>query len=595
MDRARGRLTLGINCAYHESAAAIVRDCEVVFAVEEERFTRIKHAKKARVSNPDELPWNAIRACLESVSESKIEDLEAIGYSLIPGRRLALVGVDPYELEEERGFGTAEGEEEFNRRVLGVPHILARAAGLESLTGRFHYVPHHRAHAASALYASPFIRAAVLVVDGIGEESTAWLGLGTGDGLECLEEIAYPHSIGMLWERVAVYLGFSEFDACKVMGLAAYGDRRRFAAEYERLFPVFNPGGGQIGRDGPPFQIDANLARLRGETVHGIEALFGPRRRPDEPAELARFADVAAGLQMQTEEAVLALARRLSRATAEESLVFAGGVALNCVANARLERTGPFQSLFIPSAAHDAGTAVGAALALARGSNERFVEKRIARQKAPTPFLGRAYGRREIDSAIARSGFPFERASDPAAAAADLLAEGKIVGWFQDRMEFGPRALGNRSLLADPRRAGVRDELNRRIKRRESFRPFGASVLAEDAEEWFSIPRDREGARSCRGFMILAYCTRPERAASIPAVVHRDGTCRVQLVQEEENPLFHALLTRFRERTGVPLILNTSFNDQEPLVSTPEDALQTFARAQIDLLFLGDRLVRRAR
>jgi carbamoyltransferase len=298
---------------------------------------------------------------------------------------------------------------------------------------------------------------------------------------------------------------------------------------------------------------------------------------------------------MQTEKAVLALARRLSRATAEESLVFAGGVALNCVANARLERVGPFRSLFIPGAAHDAGTAVGAALALVRGSNERYEEKRIARRKALTPFLGRAYTSREIDAAIAQSGFAYERVSDPAAAAAALLAEGKLVGWFQDRMEFGPRALGNRSLLADPRRAAVRDELNRRIKHREPFRPFGASVLAEDAEEWFAIPRDRAGARSCRGFMILAYSTRPERAASIPAVVHRDGTCRVQLVEEEENPLLHSLLRRFRDRTAVPLILNTSFNDQEPLVSTPEDALQTFARAQIEVLFLGDRLVRRAR
>ncbi len=594
MALARGRLILGINCAYHESAAALVRDGEAIFAVEEERFTRTKHAKKALVSNPDELPWNAIRACLEFHREVRLSELDGIAYSLMPGRRLALVGGDPYELDDDRGFGSSKGEEEFNGRVLGVPHIVARAADDGSILERFHFVPHHRAHAASAFYGSPFPNAAVLVVDGIGEESTAWLAQATGDGLRCLEEIPYPHSIGMLWERVAVYLGFTPFDACKVMGLAAYGDHRQFAPAFDRLFPIMNTDGGSVGADGPPFRVDAALARLRCDDVRGLESLFGPRRTPKDRPELARFADVAAGLQRRTEEAVLALARRLFRATGERNLCFAGGVALNCVANARLEREGPFRSLFVLGAAHDAGTAIGAALEIAYGDDESLRAKRNAQLRSITPFLGDCYESAAIEAAIARSGFRSERVCDPAGMAASLLAEGQIVGWFQGRTEFGPRALGNRSLLADPRRALVRDELNRRIKHREAFRPFGASILVEDAERWLEIPDDRDGAESCRGFMVVTYQVRPELAPLVPAVVHQDGTCRAQMVDLEQNPLFHSLINRFREITGVPLVLNTSFNDQEPLVATPDQALQTFARPAIDVLFLGDRLVQRA-
>jgi carbamoyltransferase len=595
MGLARGRLYLGINCAYHESAAALVRGGEVIYAVEEERFTRTKHAKRPSVSNPDELPWNAIRACLEFVPEVRLCDLDAIAISLAPGRRLALIGGDPYELDDDTGFGSAAGEEEFNRRVLGIPHTLARAGGDSSIARRFHFVPHHRAHAASAYYASPFAHAAILVVDGIGEESTAWLGRGTEKGLQVLEEIAYPHSIGMLWERIAVYLGFTERDACKVMGLAAYGDDRRFAAEYDRLFPVLSCGLGLNCRDKPPFRVDAGLARLRSDRVCGLESLFGPRRRPEEPPELGRFADVAAGLQRQTEAAVLALARRLAQATGELDLCFAGGVALNCVANARLERDGPFQSLFVLGAAHDAGTAIGAALDVAYEKDVTLRAKRTAQPRALPPFLGPSYDCAAIEAAIARSGFSSERVPDAAGIAASLLAKGEIVGWFQGRSEFGPRALGNRSLLADPRRAGMREELNRRIKHRELFRPFGASVLSDDAEEWFLFPGDRDGAASCRGFMIMAYHVLPDQAPRIPAVVHQDGTCRAQFVDAKQNSLFHSLINRFRELTGIPLVLNTSFNDQEPLVATPDDALKTFARAGIDVLFLGDRLVRRAR
>jgi len=593
---APGRLILGINSAYHESAAALVEDREVVFAIEEERLTRRKHAKPARVSNPDELPWNAIRACLAARPDTTtLKDLSAIAYSLVPGRRSALIGSDPYELDDDFGFGSRSGEEEFNRGVLEVPRILAQAAGDESLAERFHFVPHHRAHAACAFHASPFPRAAILVVDGIGETSTAWLGRGTPEGLEMVEELAYPQSIGMLWERVAVYLGFTEFDACKVMGLAAYGDPHRFLSEYDRLFRLVDPSGGTSGRDPPPFLIDPVLARFRGADVRGLESLFGPRRNSEDVLQSNRFADIAAGLQRRTDEAILALARRLARATGEQELVYAGGVALNCQSNARLEREGPFRSLFIFGAAHDAGTAVGAALVISGGKQRAQSGGGESKLNGLGPFLGTSYDDRAIEAAIARWDAAACRVKDPSATAASLIASGQIVGWFQGRMEFGPRALGGRSLLADPRRLSVRENLNRHIKHREAFRPFGASVLAEHAAAWFEMPIDRPGAASCRNFMIVAYTVRPERRGLIPAVVHADGTCRAQVVDREQAPLVHKLLAHFRELTTVPLVLNTSFNDQEPLVATPDDALTTFDRAPIDALFLGDYLVRRAR
>ena len=350
MALARGRLILGINCAYHESAAALVRGGKVVFAVEEERFTRIKHAKKARVSNPDELPWNAIRACLEFVPETTLSELDAIAYSLAPGRRLAMVGADPYVLDDDSRIRNVTGRggiqpaqcSEFRR-------CWPARRMIESIVDRFHFVSHHRAHAASAFYASPFPTAAILVVDGIGEESTAWLGRGTADGLELIEEIPYPHSIGMLWERVAVYLGFTEFDACKVMGLAAYGDHRRFARSSIVLFPILDRGR-RTDREGRA-AVPRRRRRSRGcaaTTCAGSSRSSVPGEgRRNRPSSLGSPTSPRA-CNGERRRPCSRLRERLSRATGERDLVFAGGVALNCVSNARLEREGPFRSLFVP-------------------------------------------------------------------------------------------------------------------------------------------------------------------------------------------------------------------------------------------------------
>jgi carbamoyltransferase len=582
---------LGINSAYHESAAALLIDGEVKFAVEEERLVRTNHAKPALISNPDELPWAAIRACLDAGGMTSIAEVDAIGYSLTPHRRMKTIGKDPYEVDRVAGFGTTSGEQEFDQRVVGIPNLLAEFAGRADVTQKVQFIPHHRAHAASAFFCSPFRQAALLVVDGIGEDSTAWLGIGTPSGTRAIEEIPYPQSIGMLWERIAVYLGFTEYDACKVMGLAAYGDPHRFDRQFDRLFCV--PGRPPQGRAGylPPFVIDPLLSRFRSGDVLGLEALFGPKREPGDAVVGNRFADVAAGLQKRTESALLSLCHRLARATGERNLAYAGGVALNCVANARLERDGPFDALYIIGAAHDAGTAIGAAVEVAGRS--LWPKKSRPHAKVP-PFLGPKYTDDALASAVRESGLESKPVEDPAAEAALLITQGHVVGWFQGPLEFGPRALGGRSLLADPRNPGTRDNLNRRIKHRETFRPFGASVLADQAADWFQMPNKPIGAASARDLMLLAYAVSPGKAPLIPAVVHCDGTCRIQTVDRVDNYLFYRLIKRFFELTGVPLVLNTSFNDQEPLVGSPKDALRTFFRTGIDALFLGNRFVRRA-
>jgi len=579
-------LILGVNAAYHESAAVLLRGDEVVLAVEEERFSRRKHGKSAQIDNPDQLPWQAIQACLDAGGVG-FADLDAIGYALLPGLRQATVGLDLSDVEEG-GFGSATGEAEFDRRVRSVPALLAERAGDPALAERVRFVSHHLAHAASAFYASPFAEAAVLVIDGIGEKSTCWLGTGSDAGLALLEEVPYPHSVGLVWERVSLWMGFSEYDAGKVMGLGAHGDPDACSQALDALLRVPDPE----GRGELPFLVDPALARFRSGDVAGLEQLFGPRCQPGEDSNQPRFADVAAALQRRTEEALLATARRLARLSGRSQLAYAGGVALNCVANSRLEQEGPFDGIYVQGAANDAGTALGAAYLLGRELGAELVR----RPNPLPPLLGPSFDEAAIDAAIAAAGLEAERLEDVAGVVAQLIAdEGMVVGWFQGALEFGPRALGNRSLLVDPRRAEARERLNRQVKHRELFRPFAASILTDHASDWLELPAGRPGAVTSRDLMIMAYPVRPEQRGKIPAVVHADGTCRIQLVDARDTPQYHDLITAFFARTGVPLLLNTSFNDQEPIVCSPAQALATFARTQIDAVVLGDRLVRRAR
>lgn len=549
---------LGINAVFHESSAALIVDGEVVAACEEERFTRIKHAKEARVDNPHELPENAIRFCLDYAG-LRASDVDRVAYSFDPRLRRAEFRAD--------WWPDSQLEVEFLRRLDEVGDVVARILGRQ-LDRALKFVPHHLAHAASAYYPSGFDPAAILVIDGIGEAACSTLARGEGKRIQTIETFSYPHSLGFVWEQASIHLGFSPHDASKVMGLAAYGDPEIYSRQFSSII--------QLGEDG--YSVDPGALGFPSFDPRGLEAMFGPRRMPESEI-LPRHMHVAAALQAATNAAVFALLRRLERSVGGERLCVAGGVALNCVTNALIRQASAFSDIFIPSAPHDAGTAIGAALAV-------HCAERGARPppSGANPYLGPEFDEREVLAAAKSAGLTVRRSKDAARDAADMIADGNIVGWFQGRMEFGPRALGNRSLLADPRRPDTRAILNRRVKHREDFRPFAPSVLAERSDEWFDVGPHL----ASHEYMLFACPTKAGRRERIPAVLHHDGTARVQLVRREANPRFHQLISRFFARTGVPLVLNTSFNDSEPIVCTPAQAIDTFRRTGIDALFMGD-------
>ena len=430
-------------------------------------------------------------------------------------------------------------------------------------------MPHHIAHAASAYFPSAFDRAAILTIDGIGEIAGTALAKAAGTRIQPVETFDYPHSLGFLWEVMSTHLGFSHYDASKVMGLAAYGNPEVFRREMQSALSV--------GKE--DYAVSPDFLGFNSNKFAKMDALLGSPRYMDSEI-LPRHADIAAALQEATNAAVLALVRRLKRKVPFDKLCLAGGVALNCVTNELVRQSGEFSDVFIPSAPHDAGTAIGAALVV-----------HCAKQKSPpergnfTPYLGPAFNRHEILAAVKSAGLTPRRSKSPARAAADMIADGKIVAWFQGRMEFGPRALGNRSLLADPRRPDMRHILNQMVKHREDFRPFAPSVMAERADEWFEIGGTHSTSHE---FMLFACGVKPERRDRMPAVVHHDGSARVQLVRRESNPDFHELISCFFARTGVPLVINTSFIDSEPIVCTPTDAIVTFRKSGIDALFMDD-------
>ncbi|MEY9519892.1 carbamoyltransferase [Bradyrhizobium japonicum] len=560
---------LGINSVYHESAAAVVVDGIVEAACEEERFNRHKHAKPADVCNPHEMPEEAIRSCLRQAG-IEAGDVEAVAYSFSPKERRKKFAPDPLSVPGQ--WGDIHGERTFQSRLDEVAGAVSRVLKRDA-TDILHFVPHHLAHAASSYYPSGFDAAAILVVDGIGESACSTLACAEGDSIRILEEIEYPHSIGFLWEKISTYLGFSEYDACKTMGLAAYGNPMTFADQFASLIAV--------GEEG--YAVDAEKMRFRLPDFSGLESAFGVERNLSGVLQ-THHADVAAALQSATDAAVTALLRRLRRLVPFDQLCVAGGVGLNCVTNALINDGRRYREIYIPPAPHDSGTAIGAALLLhhatVRGRRDL---------NTPTPYLGPEFGDQEIISALNEVGLKPRRSGSVAKEAASMIAEGRVVAWFQGRMEFGPRALGNRSLLADPRRPEMRQVLNGKVKHREDFRPFAPSVLAEYAEEWFEL-----GTPSIsHEYMLFACPARSDGRDRIPAVLHCDGTARLQIVRQASNPLFHEVISSFHKMTGVPLVLNTSFNDSEPIVCTPAQAVATFQKTKIDALFIGNFVVTR--
>jgi carbamoyltransferase len=565
---------LGINAAFHDSSACLVRDGVVIAAAEEERFTRDKHHKRATPYNAHALPFYAIDYCLAAGGIS-LRDVDHVAYSLDPflltngttRRPFAL----PRDVADARsGPGYDPWDTIFLAGVTAAPrmllddvpwHVRERFNGARSgHRWQFHFVEHHVAHAASAFYPSPFEQAAILTLDGRGECVSTFMGVGGRGQLEKLREVELPHSLGLLYERFTTHLGFlNSSDEYKVMALASYG-RPRHADAVRSLLGWTDDGHYEIA-----------------ETP--LEDLVGPPRAPRSPFEAHHF-DVAASLQLVLEESALRLAAWLHARTGEENLCLAGGVALNCVMNSRLQTQSPFRRVWVQPAAGDAGTSVGAALWVwARqtgGAGERW--------RMQDAYLGPAYDDRTIEAALQHARLTYRRCSDIADAAAECLAEGKVLGWFQGRMEFGPRALGARSILASPADPGMVRRLNL-LKDREDFRPVAPAVLEEAAGEYFAGCADSP-------FMLFVYQVRSEQADRVPAIRHADGTARVQTVNAARAPIFHRLIGRFRERTGLPVVVNTSFNTRShPIVCTPQDALECFYTSPIDALAIGSYLL----
>jgi carbamoyltransferase len=562
-------IILGINSAYHESSACLLKDGLILAAAEEERFTRRKHAKQASVDNPSDLPWNAIYYCLDYAKITNFNSIDHIGFSINPYKRLQNQHFE--DIVEEGSWGSPGGEQEFFNNLLTIPEKLKRVG----LNCPFTWLDHHLCHAASAFYPGPFHDAAILSIDGIGETTSTMLGFGQGKTLSILKEIQYPASLGFLWEKISKFLGFEEYDACKVMGLAAYGNYRRYIKEFKHIVTLSDNG---------IFKIDGELLRFRIENYSQLENLFGIKKRQNDQELNESHQDIAASLQHITNEVLLHMTRYLHKRTKSQNLCIAGGIGLNCVANQVVLRDGPFDNIYIQPAANDAGTAIGAAFILWISAVENTT-KNIMRDV----YLGPSFSVSEIETTLKQYCLNYKRIDNIEGKVAELLSKRNIVAWFQGRMEFGPRALGNRSLLADPRDPEVRELLNSKIKHRESFRPFALSVLDEKAQDWFNISKPS----SLSDFMLSVYPAKESVRDKILGGIHVDGTSRLQTVKKRDNPKFHKLISEFFALTEVPLLLNTSFNDSEPIVCTPKHAIDTFIETEIDYLAIGNFLVKR--
>lgn len=561
---------LGINSVYHESAACLLSDGKIMAFAEEERFNRTKHAKTASVDNPDVLPFRAIDYCMQSAGIS-IKDVNYFGYSFDPDERLQNLRIKEETVEGD--WGSESGEELFRRKLLIIPDGLNELAE-KDISAQFHWVRHHLCHAGSAFFVSPFGEAAILSIDGVGEFTSTFLGLGQANNIEVIKEIVYPNSIGLLWEKVSKHLGFSEYDAAKVMGLSAYGNPSKYRDSFRRILKIEENGS---------FIIDNEITKFRTNDFSALESLLGRTRNLNEDIS-ERHADIAAALQKITEDAVLMLANYLHEQSNCENLCIAGGVGLNCLMNTVVGNKGPFRNSYIQPASNDAGTAIGAAFFI---WNQMLNKKRS--YVMDTTYLGPEYSESEILDVLSKNNLKYHYCNDIEKRMAELISEGKVVGWFQGRMECGPRGLGNRSLLADPRNPHIRDILNTKVKHREYFRPFAPSVLEDKADEWFMLADKLQPYY----FMLMICNVRPDRKKLIPAVIHIDGTSRIHLVRKQSNPKYYKLIEEFEKLTAVPLVLNTSFNDREPIVCSPQDAVNTFLRTRIDALVLGDYLVLR--
>ena len=598
---------LGISAYYHDSAAALVDNGHIIAAAQEERFSREKHDKN--------FPHAAILSCLEAAGycENELCALEpAIDYVVFYDKPFVKFEriLETYLSFAPHGFQTFRTgvpvwakEKLFQRSLL--TKELKRISPSLGQPGKLLFSSHHLSHAASAFYPSPFEEALVLTLDGVGEWSTTSVARGQGSDLKIFRELPFPHSLGLLYSAMTSYAGFKvNSGEYKLMGLAPYGEPRFAEVITQNLIDIKSDGTFRLNMRYFSYCTDLRMTNKR------FHELFGrPPRHPE--SEIESFhADLAASIQQVTELVLLRMTRALARETREKNLCLAGGVALNCVANGKLAADGAFENIWCQPAAGDAGGALGAALGAhyLHARQPRHVTPRDSMQGS---YLGPAFSQTRIEAALRSLGVTYTVVDDRTLMAdtADSLAAGDVIGWFQGRMEYGPRALGNRSILGDPRRSDMQKKLNLKIKFRESFRPFAPSVLRERASEWFDMHQATSPymlfvttiteSRRCLSLEMAAerrgldYQHYPR--SEIPAVTHMDFSARIQTVDQQDNPRYYALLEAFLERTGCPILINTSFNIRgEPIVCTPEDAVRCFLGTGMDRLVIGNCVLKKA-
>jgi len=583
---------LGISAFYHDSAAALVRDGEIVAAAQEERFTRVKHDSR--------FPLHAVDYCLQAadLTPEKLDCVVFYEKPLLKFERL----LETYLAYAPRGFGQfLAGLPVWLKQKLHLPREMDKALE-HRYKGRYIFMEHHESHAASAFFPSPFEEAAILTMDGVGEWGTASFGVGRGNKVQLSHELDFPHSLGLLYSAFTYFTGFKvNSGEYKLMGLAPYGEPKYYDLIMEKLLDL--KGDGSLRLNMSYFGYCHTMVMTNRE----FDGLFGgPPRRPESPLT-QREMDIAASIQAVTEEAMLRATRHVHEQTGMKNLALAGGVALNCVANGRILRETPFENLWIQPAAGDAGGALGAALFVWYQllGNQRRVD---GRDKQRGSLLGPAYTDEQIRQFLDAQDAKYHTCPDESALitkVADLIDEGKVIGWFQGRMEFGPRALGSRSIIGDARSQEMQSIMNLKIKFRESFRPFAPCVLREDVAEYFKMRHQEDSP-----YMLLVASIREDKRVDsqpsslkgleklkvkrsvVPAVTHVDYSARVQTVDRERHPRLHRLMTAFKQKTGCPVIINTSFNIRgEPIVCSPQDAYRCFLATNMDVLVMENQVL----